>query len=141
MVRPCFLVIDPEHSGSISTRKLIIETAKFNVITAYSSREAIDTLKNFPAVSGVVLDAAIRDMPCTQLVRLLKEVRRGIPVVAVGTPRASHCEGADFFLDTFDPARLLDLLRSLEPEKTAVLAEHERLLDDSEAPVIVPPLP
>lgn len=27
MVRPCFLVIDREYSGSISTRKLVIETA------------------------------------------------------------------------------------------------------------------
>ena len=130
MVRPCFLVIDPEHSGSISSRKLIIETAKFNVITAYSAEEAVDTLKKFPAVSGVVLDAAIRDMPCAALVQLLKEVRRGIPIIAVGAPRAPQCEGADHFLESFDPSRLLNLLRSLEPEKTAALAEHETHLDE-----------
>lgn len=63
MTRPCFLVVDREHSGSISTRKLVIETAKFNVITAYSSDEAIDTLRRFPAVSGIVLDAGMKDMP------------------------------------------------------------------------------
>jgi hypothetical protein len=39
MIRPCFLVVDQEHSGSISTRKLVIETAKFNVLTAYSGAE------------------------------------------------------------------------------------------------------
>jgi hypothetical protein len=48
MIRPCFLVIDQEHSNSISTRKLVIETARFNVLTAYSGAEAIQTLKNFP---------------------------------------------------------------------------------------------
>lgn len=36
MIRPCFLVIDREFPGSISTRKLVLETAKFNVLTAYS---------------------------------------------------------------------------------------------------------
>jgi DNA-binding NtrC family response regulator len=133
MLRPCFLVIDPEHSGSISTRKLIIETAKFNVITAYSGAEAIETLKAFPAVSGVVLDAAIKDIRCEALVGTLKQVRRGIPVIAVGAPRATECDGADHFLDSFDPARLLDLLRSLEPDKTDALAEHEKRLDQSES--------
>jgi hypothetical protein len=34
MDRPCFLVVDREYPGSISTRKLVIETGKFNVITA-----------------------------------------------------------------------------------------------------------
>ena len=41
-VRPCFIVVDPEHSDSISTRKLVIESAKLNVITAYSAAEALD---------------------------------------------------------------------------------------------------
>ena len=42
MIRPCYLVVDREFSANISTRKLIIETAKFNVITAYSGVEALD---------------------------------------------------------------------------------------------------
>jgi len=54
VVRPCFLVIDREFPGSISTRKLVLETAKFNVITSYSAQEAVETLKKFPALQGVV---------------------------------------------------------------------------------------
>ena len=65
MVRPCFLVIDREFPGSISTRKLVIETAKFNVLTAYSGLEALDTLQQFPAIHGVVLDAEIMARPAT----------------------------------------------------------------------------
>ena len=42
MIRPCFLVVDREFPGSVSTRKLVIETAKFNVLTAYSGREALE---------------------------------------------------------------------------------------------------
>ena len=64
MPRPCFLVVDREHAGSISTRKLVIETAKLNVITAFSGREALETLARFPKVDAVVLDANMPDMPC-----------------------------------------------------------------------------
>jgi hypothetical protein len=40
MYRPCFLVVDHEYPASVSSRKLVLETAKFNVITAYSNLEA-----------------------------------------------------------------------------------------------------
>jgi len=43
-LRPCFLVVDREFSENISSRKLIIEMAKFNAITAYSGVEAIDSV-------------------------------------------------------------------------------------------------
>ena len=62
-------MIDREFAGSISTRKLLIETAKFNVITAYSASEAIETIGRFPAVNGVVLDASLGDMECDDLIR------------------------------------------------------------------------
>ena len=50
MTRPCFLVVDREFAGSISSRKLLIETAKFNVITAYSGSEAIELFDRFPGM-------------------------------------------------------------------------------------------
>src|SRR5580693_3560560 len=65
MNRPCFLVIDREFPGSISTRKLVIETAKFNVLTAYSGKEALEIFKKFPAVGGVVLDGGLDDISCS----------------------------------------------------------------------------
>ena len=87
MVRPCFLVIDREFPGSISTRKLVIETAKFNVLTAYSAQKGIDTLRMFSAIHGVV--------PSTQkypwhvlrnLVKELKKVKAGSPIIAICGP-------------------------------------------------------
>jgi hypothetical protein len=42
-----FHVIDHEFPDSISTRKLVLETAKYNVITAYSGREAVETFRLF----------------------------------------------------------------------------------------------
>jgi len=54
VIRPCFLIIDKQYPGSISTRKLVIETAMLNVLTAYSAQEAVETLYRYPGVDGVV---------------------------------------------------------------------------------------
>src|SRR5206468_74882 len=128
MVRPCFLVIDREYASSISTRKLVIETAKLNVITAYSCKEALETLKRFPAVDGVVMDANLRDMSCAQMVRDMKALQPKLVIVCISGPGRDFCEGADHHLDTFEPARLLELLKQIEPEKSAAIeAQNEKL--------------
>ena len=128
MVRPCFLVVDREYAGSISTRKLVIETAKFNVLTSYSSLEAIDTLKSFPLVDGAVLDATLPDMPCADLIAALKQIKPGLQVVAINGPGGGPCEGADHHLESFDPKQLLGVLQTLVPQQTAAIEKiNERL--------------
>ena len=67
MTRPCFLVVDREYASNISTRKLVIETAKLNVITAYSGAEAVETFKRFPNIDGIVIDEDVRDIPFKDL--------------------------------------------------------------------------
>jgi CheY-like chemotaxis protein len=128
MTRPCFLVVDHEYSGSISTRKLVIETAKFNVLTAYSALEAIQTLRRFPAVDGIVADAEMPDMQCTELVRALKAVRPAVPVILVRRPAYDCCDDADYQIDSFDPRRLLELLEKLCPNDiNAIEKRNENL--------------
>lgn len=117
MIRPCFLVVDRDYAGNISTRKLVIETAKLNVITAYSGREAIETLRMFPNLDGVVADIAIDDIPFDDLVQSLKEIRPDIPVLAIGIPLTQASQLADYQLDSFDPAQLLELLKKIKPTK------------------------
>ena len=130
MLRPCFLVIDKEYSGSISTRKLIIETAKFNVITAYSGAEAIETLAVFPAMNGIVLDAGIEDIPAAELCKRLKEIAPGVPIVLIGRPGKDRVPQADQYVESFDPAAVLQILKSLEPQKAAAIAQHDASLQD-----------
>ena len=128
MVRPCFIVIDREYASSISTRKLVIETAKLNVITAYSCEEALQTLKRFPAVDGVVMDANLPDVLCADVVRDLKAIQPKIIIICISGPGRGFCEGADHHLETFEPARLLELLKKIEPEKSAAIeARNEEL--------------
>lgn len=129
MVRPCFLVVDRETPTGISTRKLIIETAKFNVITAYSSQEAIETLRKFPAVDGVVTDSGMTDMPCDTLLAALRQIHPSIPFVVVATPYGSSCKLATHTLDTFDPAKLLEVLQKLEPEAAREIEKRNEELE------------
>ncbi len=128
MVRPCFLILDPEYGTSISTRKLVIETAKLNVITAYSVEELLETLAAFPAVSGVVLNSSTRDRPCSEIVRTIKQAHPATPVVIVTTPGPVPCEEGDHILDTYDPQRLLDTLKSIEPRKSAAIEQRNEEL-------------
>lgn len=123
IARPCFLVIDPEHSGSISTRKLVIESAKLNVITAYSAEEALETVRKFPAVDGVVCNTDVRDMPLPNLVQAMKQLSPRMPVVLIGPNLAGTA--ADYYVESFDPRLLLDTLQGLMPEKVSAIMERE----------------
>ncbi|WP_263382216.1 response regulator [Granulicella arctica] len=124
MIRPCFLVIDREFPGSISTRKLVIETAKFNVLTAYSGVEAREMFERFPAINGAVLDAGIEDVPCASLVHEFKIKRPSMPVIMIGAPGSMDCPEADYRLESFLPSKLLDILRSLMPKETEIIEQR-----------------
>jgi response regulator RpfG family c-di-GMP phosphodiesterase len=115
MHRPCFLVIDHEFPDSISTRKLVLETAKYNVITAYSGMEAVETLKLYPNISGIVMNEAVTGMDCSALVKELRTIRSDVLLIVTSSRGASDCVLADHYLDNFDPASLLKLLRELVP--------------------------
>lgn len=128
MLRPCFLVMDREYPGSISTRKLVIETAKMNVLTAYSATEALGMLERFPAVNGIVVEMGVEDTNSETLVREIKRLVPKLPVIAIAPHGASGFPDADFHLDSFQPAKLLDLLKKMQPKETAEIeARNEHL--------------
>ena len=132
MARPCFLVVDREFSANISTRKLIIETAKFNVITAYSGAEAIETIQRFPAIDGVVLDAGLRDIPADSVVNQIKDLFPRLPLIVICAPGTDDCPRADYHLEFFDPASLLELLQKLRPAETKAIQERNQVLSIEE---------
>ena len=115
MHRPCFLVIDHEFPDSISTRKLVLETAKYNVITAYSGTEAVETFKMYPNVAGIVMNEAVTGMDCASLVKELRAIRSDVLLIVTSSRGTTDCVMADHQLNNFDPAALLKLLRKLAP--------------------------
>ena len=109
----------------------MIETAKFNVITAYSSHEGIATLAKFPNVDAVVMDAGMKDLPAAQLVQALKQIQPDIPIVTVCAPRAANCDVGDHLLESFDPGRLISLLKKLFPEQADTVDQRELQLEQA----------
>lgn len=126
MDRPCFLVVDREYPGSISTRKLVIESAKFNVITAYDADEALSCLKRFPNVDGVVLNAAIgNDEDCRALVEALRKIVPGIEIVITSAGGFRRCDHNEHHVDSLDPKALLDCLQTLRKDAAREILERD----------------
>jgi CheY-like chemotaxis protein len=129
MSRPCFLVIDKQCPGNISVRKLVIETALLNVVTAYSGQEAVETLVRFPNVDGVVLDSEVHGMPCNQIIEALHKVRRDLPVVTVSPTGYDRCGAENFHVSSYDPQDLLEQLQAICSKATRIAAEEGTLTD------------
>jgi CheY-like chemotaxis protein len=115
VIRPCFLVVDYEYPDSISSRKLVLETAKYNVITAYSAREGLETFRQFPKVAGIVMPAELPDMDCATLVKELREINPNALVIVTSSHGYADCGAVDHHLDSFNPGELLSLLRKVVP--------------------------
>ncbi|MFL6428487.1 MAG: response regulator [Acidobacteriaceae bacterium] len=115
VIRPCFLVIDHEFPDSISTRKLVLEAAKYNVITAYGGTEAVETFKLYPNISGILMNEAVTGMDCASLVKELRAIRSDVLLIVTSSRGITDCVVADHQLDNFDPASLLKMLRKLVP--------------------------
>jgi CheY-like chemotaxis protein len=130
MERPCFLVIDREFPGSISTRKLVLETAKFNVLTAYSGREALGLFRRFPALDGVVMDGALDDISAEEMARGIKAIAPNCPVVVISSPDYDGCPTADIQVESFQPAKLLETLRGLKPTESEEIERRNEELNN-----------
>jgi CheY-like chemotaxis protein len=113
MIRPCFLVLDNQYPGSISARKLVIETAQLNVITAYSAKEALALLARFPDVNGIVFDTDTPGMPCKEFIRRLRAIRSDVPLVSVSPSGHDRCDGEQYHVSSYDPQALLSQLRHI----------------------------
>jgi CheY-like chemotaxis protein len=123
-MRPCFLVVDNEYPGSVSTRKLVLESAKLNVITAYSPEEAVKTLNRFPNVDGVVLDTQLQGRSCTEVVRQMRSQHGNIPIVTVSPGGQDPCGGEQYHVSNFDPKQLLDALHKIRSNEMNQVVRH-----------------
>lgn len=128
-MRPCFIMLDYEFPGSISSRKLVIESAKLNVITAYSQEEAIETLERFPRVDGVVMNVQTEGrLSCQEIIERLEAIRSDIPIVTV-SPTGDRRGGEEFHVSSYDPGQLLKVLEQICPQ-SAPSIEDEMTRDE-----------
>jgi len=119
MARPTVMILEPEPNEALSVRKLVVETAKFNVVTAYCTGEAKELLRRFPNVDAVVVVAEITD--CEQAVKAAKGSNPSMPVILLSANRNYRCDHAEYHISSHEPEELVELLRSLfgDPRKVA----------------------
>jgi DNA-binding response OmpR family regulator len=106
-------MVEPEPAEALSARKLVVETGKYNVITAYSGEEAVELLRIFPKVSAVILHSEIRDVGCGTLLAEAKTSASDLPVILLTTRDGCSVNGADYSVPSQSPEELVELLRNV----------------------------
>lgn len=103
------LMIEPEQPEALSARKLVVETAKHNALTAYDTKVGIELLRRFPNVDAVLVHShCIEKHP-----RVLAEIRKIIPrkpLVVASPGRNDNPPEADFVVDSHRPDTMVQLL-------------------------------
>jgi response regulator RpfG family c-di-GMP phosphodiesterase len=106
------LIVEVEQPEGLSARKLVLETAKHNVLTAYSGEVGLELMRRFPNVDVVVVHTEIRDISFGEFVKRVKEIRPDIRIIALAPGGDSDPHGAEFVLPSHEPHMLLELLAS-----------------------------
>lgn len=118
MARPTFLMAEPEPEQAISARKLVLETAKFNVITAHSEREATELCQQFPRIDALIVHGSLQG-DCAKIVAQFKRGDEDKPAILLAPSSSASCDGVDHQVSSHNPEELLRLLRQLfgDPRK------------------------
>jgi CheY-like chemotaxis protein len=111
--RLAFLVVEAEPVQGLSTRKLLLESAKHNVITAYSPQEGVVMFQRFPHVDAVAVDGGFGEAACAELAKTLKKQKKNVKIVAFIPNVGGQCDWADETISSHDPAGLLSLLQEM----------------------------
>lgn len=93
----------------LSARKLVVETVKHNVLTAYNADDGIDLLIRFPNVDAVL----VHENELQKRPGLLDEVRAlcpDMPIVLASPFAEGSRSGANFVVDSHKPQAILKLL-------------------------------
>lgn len=113
MRRPTFIVAEPEPDQALSSRKILLETFKFNVITAHSEPEMFELLDTFPNVDAVILHDDTPGTTTREIVKGIKQRLPKMPVLALSPRGDESGRLADHVVNSHKPEELLQLLQTL----------------------------
>ena len=111
-MRPIFLVVDPPDPEMLSTRKLVLESAKFNVLTAFEMTEAKEILELCPVKAAIFHERAFGADSVPEIVGKLKKQIPNTPIIVL-SPNPGGIDGADGVLSSHDPIELVRLLQKM----------------------------
>lgn len=109
-MRPIFLVIDPPDPETLSTRKLVLESAKFNVVTAHTADEAYEIAERVPVHAIVLHTSVASSTDIRDVASRLKETCPGTLLVAVSPRGEADVPAADQVINSHDPLALVEFL-------------------------------
>jgi DNA-binding response OmpR family regulator len=115
-------MIEVEQPEGISTRKLVLETARHNVITAYTGEAGAQLLRRFPNVDVAVVHTELDDSSFHETIAALRRVRKDLKVIGISPFSDRSHDGADYMLKSHNPQ---DLLRLLAEEFEAELSDTD----------------
>jgi len=117
-VRPTFIVAEPEPEQALSSRKLLLETFKFNVVTAHSVEETLDMVKCFPRSDALIVHCRLPQFDAEKVIKTVKNNAPEMPIIAL-CPTERELKWADHIVHSHHPQELLELVQRLfgDPRK------------------------
>jgi response regulator RpfG family c-di-GMP phosphodiesterase len=112
-VKLIVLMIEVEQPEGLSARKLVLETAKHNVLTAYSGKYGLPLLRRFPNVDLVAVHRYVDDMPADEVIRQIKAINPKMPVILLSPLTDGAPLGADYVIPSHEPQMILELLEQV----------------------------
>ena len=128
MPRPSFIVAEPEPEQALSTRKLLLESFKFNVITAHSEQETLELVRRFSNSDALIVHCRLPNFDAEKAIKSVKADAPHMPIIAI-CPTQREIKWADYVVQSHQPRELLDLVQKLfgDPRKIdAALQASER---------------
>jgi hypothetical protein len=111
------LMIEAEQPEGLSARKLVVETAKHNVLTAYCKDDGLGLLRRFPNVDAIFVHAALLENS-PDILSTVRKMAADIPLIVAAPFGNARSEEADFIIDSHNPQELLRLLtQEVKPRK------------------------
>jgi hypothetical protein len=111
-MRPTFLIAEPEPAEALSSRKLIVETAKFNVITAHSALETAEAFATFPNVHAVIIHSAFVNSANGNILATMRKANPDAFIIVLRPSENFLASEANEHLSSYDPEALVNLLRA-----------------------------
>ena len=112
MARPAFIVAEPEPEQALSTRKLMLETFKYNVLTAHSVAETLEIVRMFPQADALIVHCRMPSFDAEKAIKAVKEYAPEMPIIAL-CPTERELKWADHIVHSHHPQELVDLVQKL----------------------------
>ncbi len=103
------LMIEPEQPEALSARKLVVETEKHNVLTAYNTRGGLELLRRFPNVDAVFVHIqCLHEHP--GILKEIKGMAPNTPLIVASPSAAEIPPEADYVVDSHQPHAMVQIL-------------------------------